>query len=244
MQKIIFQDLGRMGYKEAWDYQEKLFKIIHDRKVANRDLPEDQQLPTQNYLLFVEHDPVYTLGKSGDFENLLINDSELKARKIEYYKTNRGGDITFHGPGQIVGYPILDLDNFFTDIHRYMRSLEEVIIKTLAEFNIQAGRIKGLTGVWLDENDDEKARKICAMGVKCSRWITMHGWAFNINTNLDNFNNIIPCGISDKAVTSLEKELGYPLNLDDIKTILKRNFELVFEANLVEEDVAKRLHSL
>ncbi len=191
------------------------------------------QVPTQNYLLFVEHPHVYTLGKSGDEKNLLLNQTQLKEKNSVYYKINRGGDITYHGPGQLVAYPILDLDNFFTDIHRYLRLLEETIIQTLKEYGIESGRSKGETGVWLDADDKLKARKICAMGVRCSRWVTMHGWGFNVNADLGYFDNIIPCGINDKAVTSLNRELGRDVDMNEIKEKLKRNFFLLFEAEIL-----------
>lgn len=220
-----------MDYKDCWNYQEELFNSIVKQKTANRDLPEEKQTPTKNYLLFVEHPHVYTLGKSGDEKNLLVNDSQLQQKQATYYKINRGGDITYHGPGQLVAYPILDLDNFFTDIHKYLRLLEETIIKTLAEYGIKAGRSKGETGVWLDEGNS-KARKICAFGVRCSRWVTMHGWGFNVNADLDYFNNIIPCGINDKAVTSLHTELGKKVDMAEIKEKLKKNFAEIFEAQL------------
>jgi lipoyl(octanoyl) transferase len=234
---IIFEDLGVMDYKACWDYQEKLFNEIIQQKIANRDLSADKQIPTKNYLLFVEHPHVYTLGKSGDQKNLLLNEEQLFKREASYYKINRGGDITYHGPGQLVAYPILDLDNFFTDIHKYLRLLEETIILTLKEYGIEAGRSKGETGVWLDETDPLKARKICAMGVRCSRWVTMHGWGFNVNTDLNYFGNIIPCGIQDKAVTSLNKELGYEINMPEIKEKLKRNFAFLFEAHIIESKI-------
>lgn len=231
--KIIFRDLGVMDYKECWDYQEKLFNEIIQQKIANRDLPTDKQIPTKNYLLFVEHPHVYTLGKSGDEKNLLLNDSQLLEKKSTYYKINRGGDITYHGPGQLVAYPILDLDNFFTDIHKYLRYLEETIIMTLRDYGIKSQRSKGETGVWLDADNPLKARKICAMGVRCSRWVTMHGWGFNVNANLDYFNNIIPCGINDKAVTSLQKELGKEIDMPTIKNKLKMNFAGLFGAEYI-----------
>jgi len=227
---IIFQDLGILEYKTCWDYQEKLFNEVVAQKTINRDLSGEEQIPTKNYLLFVEHPHVYTLGKSGDANNLLVNEKELQTKNATYYKINRGGDITYHGPGQLVAYPILDLDNFFTDIHQYLRFLEETIILTLKEYNITSGRSKGETGVWLDAEDPVKARKICAMGVRCSRWVTMHGWGFNVNADLDYFNNIIPCGIQDKKVTSLNKELGYNIEMTEIKEKLKNNFANLFEA--------------
>lgn len=235
MQQINFQELGRIGYQEAWDYQERLFKEIHDLKVNNRNLTESQQTPTPNHLLFCEHPHVFTLGKSGDFSNLLLNEQTMEEKSIEFFKTNRGGDITYHGPGQVVGYPVLDLDNFFTDIHRYMRLLEETIIRTLAEYGIEGGRLKEYTGVWLDGDNPAKGRKICAMGVKCSRWITMHGWALNVNTDLSFFNYIVPCGISDKAVTSMEKELGEPVDMEAVKKKLKHHFAELFEVDFVEK---------
>ncbi|MCE3229248.1 MAG: octanoyltransferase [Bacteroidetes bacterium] len=231
--EIIFQDLGIMDYKECWDYQEKLFSEIVAQKTKNRDLPAEEQTSTKNYLLFVEHPHVYTLGKSGNEKNLLVNDFQLKEKEATYYKINRGGDITYHGPGQLVAYPVLDLDNFFTDIHKYLRLLEETIILTMKEYGIEGGRSKGETGVWLNADDVFKARKICAMGVRCSRWVTMHGWGFNVNTNLDYFSNIVPCGINNKAVTSMHKEVGNEINMNEMKEKLKNNFALLFEAQLV-----------
>jgi lipoyl(octanoyl) transferase len=230
---IIFKDLGRMDYKACWEYQEKLFNETIAQKIANRDLPEEVQVITKNYLLFVEHPHVYTLGKSGDEKHLLLNESQLSEKDATYYKINRGGDITYHGPGQLVAYPILDLDHFFTDIHKYLRLLEETIILTLKEYGIESGRSNGETGVWLDADNPLKARKICAMGVRCSRWVTMHGWGFNVNSNLDYFDNIIPCGIQDKAVTSLNKELGRDVDMEEIKEKLKRNFERLFECEIL-----------
>lgn len=237
--EIIFRDLGVMDYKACWDYQEDLFNEIIRQKIANRDLPEEKQISTKNYLLFVEHPPVYTLGKSGNENNLLLNAQGLSDEKADYYKINRGGDITYHGPGQLVAYPILDLDNFFTDIHKYLRLLEETIILTLKEYGISSERSKGETGVWLDVDDKLKARKICAMGVRCSRWVTMHGWGFNVNTNMDYFKHIIACGIPDKAVTSLNKELGREVDMEEIKVRLKRNFVTLFEASLIEIQEAR-----
>jgi lipoyl(octanoyl) transferase len=231
--KIIFQDLGLMDYKACWDYQEKLFNETVNLKISNRYLPEEKQIPTKNYLLFVEHPHVYTLGKSGDEKNLLLNEKQLLDKHANYYKINRGGDITYHGPGQLVAYPILDLDNFFTDIHKYLRLLEETIILTLKEYCVESGRSKGETGVWLDAEDKFKARKICAMGVRCSRWVTMHGWGFNVNSELNYFDNIIPCGINDKAVTSLNKELGRNVDMAEIKEKLKKNFSKLFEAEII-----------
>ena len=231
--QVLFQDLGLMDYKVCWDYQESLFNETIAQKIANRNLAPEQQQETKNHLLFVEHPHVYTLGKSGDASHLLINDYQLEEKQATYYKINRGGDITYHGPGQLVGYPILDLDHFFTDIHKYLRLLEETIILTLDEYGIKAGRSKGETGVWLDEDNIFKARKICAMGVRCSRWVTMHGWGFNVNANLDYFGNIVPCGIEDKAVTSLNKELGQDVDMPEIKEKLKKHFSQLFECELV-----------
>jgi lipoyl(octanoyl) transferase len=222
-----------MDYKACWDYQESLFNETISQKIANRNLVPEAQIETKNHLLFVEHPHVYTLGKSGDQSHLLINENQLEEKKATYYKINRGGDITYHGPGQLVGYPILDLDHFFTDIHKYLRLLEETIILTLDEYGIKAGRSKGETGVWLDEGDVFKARKICAMGVRCSRWVTMHGWGFNVNSDLDYFKNIIPCGIQDKAVTSLNRELGQDVNMPEIKEKLKKHFSQLFECELI-----------
>lgn len=231
--KTQFIHLGLKDYKEAWDYQEELFKKTVDQKIQNRKLPEAEQTETNNYLLFCQHPHVYTLGKSGDENHLLANKAFLKEKEATFYKINRGGDITYHGPGQIVGYPILDLDHFFTDIHKYLRFLEEAVIQTLEEYGIKAGRIEGLTGVWLDREDDRKARKICALGVKSSRWVTMHGFAFNVNTNLEYFNYIVPCGIQDKAVTSLQKELGREMDMKEVEEKLKKHLASIFEMELV-----------
>ncbi|WP_109682277.1 lipoyl(octanoyl) transferase LipB [Xanthomarina spongicola] len=236
MNKIIeLQDLGSKDYKDTWDYQETLFKSIVDTKIKNRR--EDANLDTQNYFLFVEHPHVYTLGKSGDMTNLLINEEQLKAKGASFYKVNRGGDITYHGPGQIVGYPILDLENFFTDIHKYLRLLEEMIILTLAEYGLKAERSKGETGVWLDVGTPF-ARKICAMGVRASRWVTMHGFALNVNANLGYFDNMIPCGIRGKAVTSLHVELGKKeVDEAEVKQKLLKHFAILFEAEVVKKEV-------
>lgn len=228
--KVEFQDWGMVDYQESWDRQEGLFSEIVASKIANRN--NETELPTANYLVFVEHPHVYTLGKSGQPENLLLDEEGLIEKKASYYKINRGGDITYHGPGQLVGYPILDLDNFFTDIHLYLRTLEEAVILTLAEYGIKAGRYPGYTGVWIDE-DNEKARKICALGVRCSRWVTMHGFAFNINTDLGYFNNIVPCGIDDKDVTSMQRELGRPVNVEKVKEILKQKIAELFAMEIV-----------
>jgi len=222
-----------MDYKACWDFQESLFNETISQKISNRNLEPQEQIETKNHLLFVEHPHVYTLGKSGDASHLLINDNQLEEKQATYYKINRGGDITYHGPGQLVGYPILDLDHFFTDIHKYLRLLEETIILTLDEYGIKAGRSKGETGVWLDEDNVFKARKICAMGVRCSRWVTMHGWGFNVNANLDYFKNIIPCGIQDKAVTSLNKELGQDVVMLEIKEKLKKHFSNLFNCHII-----------
>jgi lipoyl(octanoyl) transferase len=222
-----------MDYKACWNFQEILFNETIAQKIANRNAEPELQIETKNHLLFVEHPHVYTLGKSGDVSHLLINDNQLQEKKATYYKINRGGDITYHGPGQLVGYPILDLDHFFTDIHKYLRLLEETIILTLDEYGIKAGRSKGETGVWLDEDNIFKARKICAMGVRCSRWVTMHGWGFNVNSNLDYFSNIVPCGIQDKAVTSLKKEIGQDVNMTEIKEKLKKHFSTLFECEII-----------
>jgi lipoyl(octanoyl) transferase len=211
---VTVRDLGLVDYQAAWDEQERLFADTVSRKIANRARPADEQLPTPNYLLFCEHPHVYTLGKSGDESHLLANDDFLKQIGATYHRINRGGDITYHGPGQLVGYPILDLDNFFTDIHRYMRLLEEAVVLTLSDFGVAAGRIPGLTGVWLD--DEKGPRKICAMGVKASRWVTMHGFALNVNTDLSYFSHIVPCGIADKAVTSMQQELGRAVFMPDV----------------------------
>jgi len=233
MQKVRFIDLGLIDYKKAWDYQEELFAEVIKTKVENRTASPNSALPTPNYLLFCEHPHVYTLGNTGDKEHLLINENQLKEKNATYYKINRGGDITYHGPGQIVGYPILDLDNFFTDIHKYLRFLEEIIIRTLAEYSIVSGRSEGETGVWLDAGNPLKARKICAMGVRASRWVTMHGFALNVNTDLDYFGNIIPCGISDKAVASLDKELGQKVDEEELKQKLKKHFADLFVCEIV-----------
>jgi lipoyl(octanoyl) transferase len=229
--KVRFEDLGLIDYKQCWEYQEKLFAEIVERKRENRR--ENLNNVTPNYLLFCEHPHVYTLGKSGDKSNLLVNEESLKSRGATFYKINRGGDITYHGPGQIVGYPILDLDNFFTDIHKYLRLLEEAIILTLKEYGLEAERSEGETGVWFDVGTP-KARKICAFGVKTSRWVTMHGFAFNVNSDLSYFENIIPCGIADKKVTSLKKELGKELDLEDVKKRMLIHIAKLFEMTLTD----------
>lgn len=228
--KVTFIDWGLVDYQEAWDRQEEIFKktltIKHDNRVNNTELS------TENFLIFNEHPHVYTLGKSGKPEHLLLDEKTLEEKEARYYKINRGGDITYHGPGQIVGYPILDLDNFFTDIHLYLRTLEEAIILTLQDYGIQAGRYPSFTGVWIDA-DNEKARKICAMGVRASRWVTMHGFAFNVNADLSYFGNIVPCGIDDKDVTSMERELGYKPNINEVKEKLKGHIANLFAMELV-----------
>lgn len=227
MQQVFFRDLGLIDYKVCWDYQEKLFDEIVQQKLQQRDLTCNLQPATNNYLLFCEHPHVYTLGRNGDEKNLLIHDGELKQVDAAFYKNNRGGDITYHGPGQIVGYPILNLDLFFTDIHKYLRYLEEAVIRTLKEYNINAGRIKGLTGVWVGM-ESKTPRKICSFGVRCSRWVTMHGFAFNVNTDLKYFGNIIPCGIAGKEVTSMQKELEQKVDIENVKSILKENIAALF----------------
>lgn len=231
MNKVVaIQDLGLKDYKESWDYQEELFQEILGLKIRNRR--EGTDLPTPNHFLFVEHPHVYTLGKSGDIENLLVDEEQLKKRGATFYKINRGGDITYHGPGQIVGYPILDLDNFFTDIHKYLRFLEEMIILTLADYGLKGERSPGETGVWLDVGTPF-ARKICAMGVRASRWVTMHGFAFNINTDLSYFDLMIPCGIKGKGVTSLNVELGQrEIPIHEVQEKLLLHFGKLFEADL------------
>jgi len=256
MVQVIFKDLGLIDYKAAWDLQEKLHAEIVAQKLALRNesmvagasgltgakanhdagfTTGNPKPETRNYLLFCEHPHVYTLGRSGDEKNLLVDDEALKSLDATFYKNNRGGDITYHGPGQIVGYPILNLDDFFTDIHRYLRTLEESVILTLAEYGIHAGRLAGLTGVWLDPDDKIKARKICALGVRCSRWVTMHGFAFNVNTDLNYFGNIVPCGIQDKAVTSMEKELGRKPDMDEVKEKVKHHLSALFGMQLMQE---------
>jgi lipoyl(octanoyl) transferase len=233
--QTFFQDLGLIDYKKAWDYQEKLFAEIIEIKLRNRSVPADNQEKTPNHLLFCQHPHVYTLGKSGNPENLLLDDQQLEMEKISYYKINRGGDITYHGPGQLVGYPIIDLDNFFTDIHKYLRLLEEAVILTLNDFEIDGGRIKGLTGVWIDYAQQLNPRKICAIGVKSSRWVTMHGFAFNVDTDLHFFDHIIPCGIRDKSVTSMSAELGRNVGMKQVATKLKNHLSQLFGMELVEQ---------
>jgi len=236
MPKVFFQDLGLLDYKVCWDYQEKLFNEIIQQKLEHRNTP-GSELRTPNYLLFCEHPHVYTLGRNGDEKNLLIQNGELEKVQATFYKINRGGDVTYHGPGQIVGYPILNLDLFFTDIHKYLRYLEEAVIRTLSDYGIKAGRISKLTGVWV-EAENNSPRKICSFGVRCSRWVTMHGFAFNVNTDLSYFNNIVPCGIADKEVTSMQKELGREVDIEEVKVILKKNIAELFEMELEEEVIA------
>jgi lipoyl(octanoyl) transferase len=249
-QQVIFQDLGQMDYKTAWDYQEKLLQenvrkksLVFSR--SERTPPEesvvsdaelrtpDSELSTEHHLLFVEHPSVYTLGKSGNESNLLIDEHQREEKGVQYFKINRGGDITYHGPGQIVGYPILDLEKFYTDIGKYLRNIEETIILTLADYGIVAGRSPGETGVWIDADIKGRERKICAIGVRTSRWITMHGFALNVNTDLSFFGNIIPCGIQDKQVTSIEKELGHKIDYEEAKERVKKNFAKVFDVDIV-----------
>jgi lipoyl(octanoyl) transferase len=236
MQTVFFQDLGEMEYGAVWNIQEQLLKRNITEKAQwynTADTERPTSINTQHYFLLCAHPHVYTLGKSGHLEHLLVNDSRMKELNVTFYQTNRGGDITYHGPGQIVGYPILDLELFYTDLGKYMRSLEEVIIKVLAHYGISAGRIPSTgAGVWLDP-ETPNARKICALGVKSSRWVTMHGFAFNVNTDLNYFNYIVPCGLVDKGVTSLEKELGYKVDIEEVKALLTQAFEEVFDVALV-----------
>jgi lipoyl(octanoyl) transferase len=236
--RVFFEDWGLTDYKEAWEKQEALFaqtvklkSEIRNRQVLVADGAPEDETTTPNYLIFCEHPHVYTLGKSGKSEHLLLDENGLKEKNATYYPINRGGDITYHGPGQIVSYPILDLDNFFTDIHLYLRTLEEAVILTLRDYGLIAGRYPGYTGVWFDA-DNERARKICALGVRCSRWVTMHGLAFNVNTDLAYFKNIVPCGIDDKDVTSMQRELGQPVNINEVKKILKHHISVLFNMEI------------
>jgi len=236
-QQVIFEYLGIINYKAAWDYQEELVKRnvdikIEVRKMLNEQAASSPELQTKNHLLFCEHPAVYTLGKSGHIENVLLSEDQMEEKEIEFFRTNRGGDITFHGLQQVVGYPILDLENFYTDIGKYLRSLEEVIILTIAEYGIEGERSKGETGVWIEPGSIGKERKICAMGIRCTRWITMHGFALNVNTDLSYFNNIIPCGIVNKQVTSIEKELGRKVNFEEVKEKIRKNFVQVFNIDI------------
>jgi lipoyl(octanoyl) transferase len=237
---VYFRDLARMGYKEAWDLQTEVHAATVARKKANRESSKAGKAPGKQFhhLLFVEHPPVYTLGKSGSLEHLLLSEQELVDRGFTFHKINRGGDITYHGPGQLVAYPIFDLEEFFTDVHKYVRCLEEVVIRTCADFGIHAERDQGFTGVWLpgDPARRQPRRKICAIGVHLSRWTTLHGFAFNVRPNLTHFGNIVPCGIddADRAVTSLSVEVGRPIELSEVKPIVKRHFEAVFSFSLTE----------
>lgn len=233
LREVRFQDLGLIDYAQAWDLQTRLFQSAIDRKIANRNLPEEQHTPTEDHLLFCEHPHVYTLGKSGKQSHLLLNEDGLRERGVQFFPIDRGGDITYHGPGQIVGYPIFDLDHHFTDIHRFLRTLEEAVIGTLEVYGIKGGRIEGLTGVWIDFNEPHKARKICAFGIRASRWVTMHGFAFNVNTDLSFFENIVPCGIADKGVTSLAKELGREVDMAEVKERLRLELADLFDVEMV-----------
>ncbi len=239
MEQVIYQDLGNISYQTAWDYQQKLLREVVDRKLSNRHLStEDADFsPYRHYLLFCDHPHVYTLGKSGSLDNLLLDEAELKEREIEFFKINRGGDITYHGPGQIVGYPIFDLDRFFTDVHKYVRFLEEAVIRTLAEYEVEGMRVEGFTGVWLKEDATRPKRKICAIGVHLSRWVTLHGFAFNVNSDLNYFKNIVPCGIDDKDkdVTSLATELCREIDIEETKRKVKRHFQELFEFEFAAE---------
>lgn len=241
--QVQVRELGLIEYQAAWDEQERLFSAIVDQKLQNRSVSDDAQQLTANYLLFCEHPHVYTLGTSGHADNLLVDQNRLTTELgATFFKIRRGGDITYHGPGQLVGYPILDLDNFFTDIHRYMRLLEESIILTLADYGLKAGRIDGLTGVWLDYEggDESNPRKICAMGVKASRWVTMHGFALNVNTDLSYFSHIVPCGIADKAVTSLAAELGHEVPLEEVAGHVRRHLADLFDMKLIDQKETQR----
>ncbi len=239
MQQVLYNDLGLVAYQQAWDKQEALLQQNVVIKTAIRNNPSlFNTTHTQHYFLLCEHTPVYTLGKSGSMANVLMSAHELEKNNIQFFKTNRGGDITFHGPGQIVGYPILDLEKFYTDIGKYLRNLEEVIILTLAEYNIIGERSAGETGVWIQPNIIGSQRKICAIGIRCSRWVTMHGFALNVNTDLAYFNHIIPCGILNKQVTSIEKELGNKVNVEDVKEKIKKHFCTIFQVEFANNDVS------
>jgi lipoyl(octanoyl) transferase len=237
--RVKFIDLGLIDYRNGWDYQERHFKDVINKKILNRSRQDADKEFTGNYLIFCEHPHVVTMGKSGDSKNILLSEEQLKSKNIEFYKVNRGGDVTYHGPGQIVVYPILNLDYFFTDIHRYMRTLEEAVILTLSEYGIKGERLNGVTGVWIGATHPFKARKICAMGVRSSHWVTMHGIAFNVNSNLNYFNTIIPCGIQNKGVTSMTMELGYSPRIEEVKEKLKNNFAKVFEFQYIESKNTK-----
>jgi lipoyl(octanoyl) transferase len=238
--KVICEDLGLIDYKEAWDYQELLFQRIVDRKLANRSGGEDAFVPTDNYLLFCEHPHVYTLGRHGSENNLLADHIQLRAKEASFYKINRGGDITYHGPGQIVGYPILDLDNFSPDIHQYVANLEEAIIQTIAEYGLKGARLKGASGVWLDPDNPVKARKICAVGIRTSRWVTMHGFAFNVNSDLSYFELINPCGFTDKKATSMQAELGRTCDMEEVKARVKHHLGDIFGMQLGDKKIEDR----
>ena len=231
--KIILRDIGKSSFSDAWEYQEDIFKKIIDQKIKNRS--NENKIETNNFLIITEHNPVYTIGKSGNISNLLLNDDEMKTQGIEFYKINRGGDITYHGPGQIMGYPIIDLDNFFTDINLYLRKLEEVIINTLESYDLEGFTIKGETGVWVKDNNG-LSKKVCAFGIRASRWVTMHGFSFNVNPELNYFKNIIPCGITDKGVTSVSELKNRNIEMNEIKQILYKNFAESFSAKLVFEN--------
>ncbi len=232
--KVFFRNIGVKDYKAAWDFQEELFNDIINTKTHNRSLSVNLQKPTSNYLLFVEHPHVYTLGKSGSDNNLLLNIIELKAKNASFYRIDRGGDITYHGPGQIVCYPILDLENFSLGLHQYVYNLEEAIIKTLEDYNIKASRFEGATGVWLDAEKPHLARKICAIGIRTSRWVSMHGLAFNVNTELEYFNYINPCGFTDKKATSMQNEIGQKINTDEVRNKLKTNLASIFSMEIID----------
>ena len=231
--EVELEDLGLIDYKQCWDYQTKLFDATVQLKIQNRKFP-DNSISTKNHLIFCEHPHVYTLGKSGDLKNLLIDGQKRKEKNISFYKINRGGDITYHGPGQLVVYPILDLDYFFSDIHKYLRLLEEAVILTLQDYGVVGQRLEGFTGVWVDDKKEIR-RKICAIGVKCSRWVTMHGIGFNINSNLDYFKHIVPCGIEDKSVTSLQKETNQEIDMEELKLRFKKNFKNLFGINWIDK---------
>lgn len=238
--RVGFSELKDISYNEAWDVQKKLFNSIVETKIANRELPESEQKLTENYLLFCEHKHVYTLGKSGFVENLLLNNQLLKDKGIEFFHINRGGDITYHGPGQLTGYLIFDLENFQTDIGKYLRNMEEAIIRTIAEYGLKGERLEGFTGVWLDIDKPGKARKICAIGVHASRWVTMHGFGFNIKTDLKYFDYIVPCGIKDKGVTSLEQEVG-EVDMEEVKTKVLKHLSAIYELDVFSFDVQNQI---
>ena len=236
MFRVQYTDLGLIEYKKAWDIQQQHFDLISKNKLDNRNIPIDQRVIIENRLFFCEHQHVYTLGNNGDVNNLLLDKNELKQKDIGFYKINRGGDITYHGPGQIVGYPVFDLDALFTDIGKFLRFMEEAIILTLAEYDIEGGRIEGLTGVWLDINDPLKARKICAMGMHISRWVTMHGFALNVNSDVDYYQHIVPCGIQDKGVTSMQKELGHKPDIEEVKAKLLNHLQQLFDIEWIKQE--------